>query len=65
MDLDRESPGSIFAGYGDDPRPPDGMAPRPEVKLPPESWWARGLRIAVVAFFAFWVVACVVIFIMR
>lgn len=65
MDLDRESPGSVFAGDGDDPRPPEKLAPRPEVKLSPESWWARGPRIAVVAMVAFWVVAGVVIFILR
>jgi len=65
MDLDRETPASYFVGSGDDPLPDPSKEPRPEVKLPPESWWARSARIAMVAVFALWVVACVVMFIVR
>lgn len=65
MDLDREDPGSIFAGDGTtDPLVPSDK-PRPKVQLPAESWWARYGRIAAVAFFALWVVAGLVTFIVR
>ena len=65
MDLDREDPGSIFVGDGMTDPPVLSNKPRPEVQLPPEPWWARYGRIAAVAFFALWVVACVVMFIVR
>ncbi|MBX9841059.1 MAG: hypothetical protein K2Z80_04535 [Xanthobacteraceae bacterium] len=67
MNLDRESPGSAFVGDCQDDNPlPAGLSRyRPEVKLPPESWWVRAVRIAVVAIIACWIVAGIVIFIVR
>ena len=67
MDLDKESPTSIFVGDGmsDDMLPPPSNAPRREVKLPPESSLARGARIGAVTFIALWVVAGIMAFIVR
>jgi hypothetical protein len=67
MDLDRETPASMFVGDGQDdsPLPADLNKYRPEIKLPPESWWVRAIRIAVVAVIACWIVGGIVIFIVR
>ena len=68
MDFDRgESPGSMFVGDGqdDNPLPADLNKHRREVKLPPESWWVRAVRIGVVAVIACWILAGLVIFIVR
>jgi hypothetical protein len=67
MDFDRgESPASTFVGDGQDDNPlPADLKYRPEVRLPPESWWVRAIRIAVVAVIACWIVAGIVVFIMR
>ncbi len=67
MNLDRESAASIFVGNGqdDNPLPADLNRYRQEVELPPESWWVRAIRISVVAVIACWIVAGVVIFVLR
>ena len=68
MDFDKgETPASIFVGDGqdDNPLPADLNKRRPEVKLPPESWWVRAIRIGVVAIIAGWIVTGIVIFVVR
>jgi hypothetical protein len=67
MNLDRESPASFFVGDGqdDNPLPADLNKYRRAVQLPLESWWVRAIRIAVVAVIACWIVAGIVIFIVR
>jgi hypothetical protein len=68
MDFDKgESPASVFVGDGqdDNPLPADLNKYRQEIKLPPESWWVRAIRIAVVAVIACWIVAGIAIFIVR
>jgi hypothetical protein len=63
MDLDRESPGSGSADFNDPP--PDLNRYRLEIKLPLESWLVRTVRIALVPILAAWVVAGIVIFVVR
>jgi hypothetical protein len=68
MDFDRgESPASRFVsdGQDDNPLPADLNKKRPEVKLPPEPWLPRAIRIGVVSIVACWVVAGIAIFITR
>jgi hypothetical protein len=67
MNLDRESPASFFVGDGqdDNPLPADLNKYRPEIKLPPEPWWIRAIRIGVVAVIGCWIAAGIVIFIVR
>jgi hypothetical protein len=67
MDLDRQSPGSEFVsdGQDDNPLPADLNRKRPEVKLPPEPWLPRAIRIGVVSVIGLWIAAGVVIFIVR
>jgi len=52
-------------GQDDNPLPTDLNRKWPEVKLPPEPWLPRTLRIGVVSIIGLWIVAGVVIFIAR
>ena len=68
MDFDKgETPASAFIGDGqdDNPLPADLNRYRPKVQLPPESRWVRAIRAAVVTIIAGWIIAGVVIFIVR
>jgi hypothetical protein len=67
MNLDRESPASVFVsdGQDDNPLPADLNKYRPEIKLPPESRWVRAIRIGVVAVIACWIMAGLGIFVLR
>jgi hypothetical protein len=67
MNLDKETPASMFVGDGqdDNPLPAYLNKYRPEIKLPPEAWWVHAIRIAVVVVIACWILAGIVIFIVR
>ena len=68
MDFDRgATPGSEYVNLGEDDNslPADLNKYRPEIKLPPESWWVRAIRIGVVAVIACWIVGGIAIFIVR
>jgi hypothetical protein len=67
MNLDRQIPASIFVddGLSDNPLLANLNRKRAEIKLLPEPWLSRAIRIGVVSIIAFWVVWGVAIFIMR